>query len=183
MAFADPWASATQSGVMPIPDLLRGLEALVVAVVARDGALKDANRGFLLLMTRGTSAPEPADVRALFVSPTFDELDARPADPFNGTIYRGLLSFGTAGGKITSLRGAIYEHDGDYVLVAEHDIARLETLRATLLELQDDLAMKQRMIAHLEQRIAQIQELADAALRDRDTLLDALADQGVPRTD
>jgi hypothetical protein len=183
MAFADPWASATQSGVMPIPDLLRGLEALVLAVIARDGALKDANRGFLLLMSRGMSAPEPADVRALFVSPTFDELDVRPADPFDGTIYRGLLSFGTAGGKITSLRGAIYEHDGDYVLVAEHDIARLETLRATLLELQDDLAMKQRMIAHLEQRIAQIQELADAALRDRDTLLDALADQGVPRTD
>jgi hypothetical protein len=183
MAFADTWASATQSGVMSIPDLLRGLEAIVVAVVAREGGLKDANRGFLLLMTRSTSSPEPADVRALFVSPRFDELGARPTDPFDGTIYRGLLSFGTAGSKITSLRGAIYGHDGDYVLVVEHDIARLDTLRATLLELQDDLAMKQRHIAHLEHRVAQLQELADAALRDRDTLLDALVHRGIPKTE
>jgi hypothetical protein len=117
------------------------------------------------------------------VSPRFADLGARPTDPFDGTIYRGLLSFGAAGSKITSLRGAIYGHDGDYVLVAEHDIARLETLRATLLELQDDLAMKQRHIAHLEHRIAQLQELAEAALRDRDTLLDALAHRGVPRTE
>jgi hypothetical protein len=179
VAFADTWASASQSGVMPIPDLLRGLEAIVVAVVAREGALKDANRGFLLLMTRSTSAPEPADVRALFVSPRFDELGAWPTDPFDGTIYRGLLSFGTMGGKIAPLRGAVYGHDGDYVLVAEHDIARLETLRAAQLELQDDLAMKQRHIALLEHRIAQLQELAEAALRDRDTLLDALARRGV----
>ena len=182
MAFADSWASASQSAVMPIPDLVRGLEAIVVAVVAREGALKDANRGFLLLMTRSTSAPEPADVRALFVSPTFDELGARPTEPFDRTIYRGLLSFGTAGGKITSLRGAVYGHDGEYVVVAEHDIARLETLRATLLELQNDLAMKQRHIAHLEHRIAQLQDLAEAALRDRDTLLDALAHREVPTT-
>lgn len=180
MAFADGWANAAQPGAMPIPDLLRGLEAIVVAVVAREGALKDANRGFLLLMTRSVSAPEPTDVRALFVSPRFDELAARPTEPFDRTIYRGLFSFGTPGGKITSLRGAVYKHDGDYVVVAEHDIARLETLRATLLELQDDLAMKHKHIAHLEHRIAQLQELAEAALRDRDTLLDALAHRGVP---
>jgi hypothetical protein len=180
MAFADGWANAAQPAVMPIPDLLRGLEAIAVAVVAREGALKDANRGFLLLMTRSASAPEPSDVRALFVSPRFDELVARPTEPLDRTIYRGLFSFGTPGGKITSLRGAVYEHDGDYVVVAEHDIGRLETLRTTLLELQDDVAMKQKHIARLEQRIAQLQELAEAALRDRDTLLDALAHRGVP---
>jgi hypothetical protein len=39
--------------------------------------------------------------------------------------------------------------------------------------------MKQRHIALLEHRIAQLQELAEAALRDRDTLLDALARRGV----
>jgi hypothetical protein len=180
MAFADGWANAAQPGVMPIPDVMRGLEAVAVAVVTREGALKDANRGFLLLMTRSASAPEPSDVRALFVSPRFDELVARPTEPLDRTIYRGLFSFGTSGGKITSLRGAVYEHDDDYVVVAEHDIGRLETLRATLLELQDDVAMKQKHIARLEQRIAQLQELAEAALRDRDTLLDALAHRGVP---
>ena len=175
IAFVDTWASATTSETMPIPDLLRGLEAIVVAVIGRDGSLQDANRGFLLLMTGGASPPELSDVRALFVSPRFEEFVGRPNNRFESTIHRGVLSFGTPGGKITSLRGSIYWHGQDFVVVAEHDIGRLESLRTTVLELQDDLAMKQRHIMHLEHRIAQLQELADAALGDRDALLDALA--------
>ncbi len=177
IAFNDTWASASQSETMPIPDLLRGLEAIVVAVIGREGNLQDANRGFLLLMTGTELAPEADDVRALFVNPRFDEISARRADPFDGTVYRGLVSFGTRGGKTMSLPSAIYAHDRDFVLVAEHDIARLETLRRTILELQDDLAMKQGHILTLETRIAQLQDLADAALRDRDALLDALAER------
>jgi hypothetical protein len=175
IAFVDSWANATQSETMPIPDLLRGLEALVVAVIGRDGSLQDANRGFLMLMTASASSTEPSDVRALFVNPRFNELLERRPTRFESTIHKGLLSFGTPGGKMKSLRGAVHWHDQDLVVVAEHDIGRLETLRTTVLELQDDLAMKQRHIMHLEHRNNQLQELADAALRDRDALLDALA--------
>lgn len=184
VAFSDSWASAGQFATMPIPDLLRGLEAIVVAVIARDGALKDANQGFLVLMTgSGTSAPEPTDVRYMFVSPRFDEIAGRRTDRFDRTIYRGLLSLGAPGGKMTSLRGAIHSYGPDYVLVAEHDIRQLATLRGTVLELQDDLATKQRQILQLEHEIAQLQELADAALRDRATLLDALAHGAPARRD
>ncbi|HYN37875.1 MAG TPA: hypothetical protein VES39_01345, partial [Rhodospirillales bacterium] len=144
---------------MPIPDLLRGLEAIVVAVIGRSGDLKDANRGFLLLMTRSSATPQPADVRELFVSPRFADLAARRCDPFEGTIYRGLLSFGRTGTKVTALRGAVYGYENDYVLVAEHDIVGVETLRSTLLELQDSLAEKQRRIVHLEHQMARLQEL------------------------
>lgn len=177
VAFVDTWASASPSA-MPIPDLLRGLEAVVVAVIDRNGELKDANRGFLLLMTRSSSTPQPADVRGLFVSPRFDDLVARRSDPFEGTIYRGLLSFGRTGTRVTSLRGTIYGYDSDLVLVAEHDIVGIQTLRATLLEVQDVLAEKQRHIAHLEHEVARLQDLSDAAMRDRDTLIDALAHGG-----
>lgn len=173
--FADTWASASQSAAMPIPDLLRGMEAIVVAVIGRDGDLKDANRGFLLLLTRSSTSPQPADIRDLFVSPRFDDFVTRHSDPFEGTVYRGLTSFGRAGSKTTSLRGALYGYENDFVLVAEHDIVGVETLRATLLELQDALSEKQRRIVHLEHQMARLQELADAAMRDRDTLLDALA--------
>ena len=83
---------------------------------------------------------------------------------------------------MTSLRGAIYGHDDDYLIVAEHDIIALETLRTTLLEAQDELVEKQRHIAHLEHRLSRLQELADAAMRDRDTLLDALAQRSPPGT-
>ena len=174
-AFTDTWASTSPSATMPIPDLLRGMEAIVVAVVGRDGQLKDANRGFLLLMTRSATTAQPADIRDLFVSPRFADFSARRPDPFEGTIYRGLISFGSRGAKVTSLRGAIYVYDDDFVLVAEHDITGVEALRATLAELQDALADKQRRIVHMEYQMERLQELADAALRDRDTLLDALA--------
>jgi hypothetical protein len=169
----DLFASAVQTETISIPDLLRGLEAVVCAVIGRQGSLQDANRGFLLLMTR--SACAPGNVRKLFVTPKFEEFAARRIDSFDATIYRGLLSLGTLGGKVTSLRGAIYSQDGSYILLAEHDLTRVETLRTTVLELQDELAVKQGRIMHLEHRIAQLQELADAALRDRDALLDALA--------
>jgi hypothetical protein len=151
------------------------MEAIVVAVIGRDGELKDANRGFLLLMTRASTNPRPADIHALFVSPRFADFSARHPDPFEGTIYRGLITFGHSGARVTSLRGAIYGYEDEFVLVAEHDIVGVETLRATLVELQDSLAEKQRRIVHLEHQLARLQELADAAMRDRDTLLDALA--------
>lgn len=174
-AFADTWAGTSHTGTLPIPDLLRGMEAIVVAVIGRDGELKDANRGFLLLMTRASTNPRPSDIRDLFVSPRFADFSARHPDPFEGTIYRGLITFGRGGSRVTSLRGAIYGYEDEFVLVAEHDIVGVETLRATLVELQDLLAEKQRLIVHLEHQLARLQELTDAAMRDRDTLLDALA--------
>lgn len=163
---------------MPIPDLLRGLEAVVVAVMTGDGALKDANRGFLLLMSRALSSPEPSDIRALFLRPRFEDVTGGRTDPFEGITYRGLLSVGGKAGKVTALRGNVYAHGQEFVLVAEHDISGSEILRSTLLELQDDIDEKQRRIVDLENRIARLQELADAALRDRDTLLDALSRHG-----
>ena len=175
IAASDVLAGATPTSALPIPDLFRGLEAIAVAVITRQGALKDANRGFLLLMTRCSPVPEPSDVRPLFVSPRFEDIAARPRDPFEGTIYRGLLGLGSPSGKAASLRGTVYAHNSDLLVVAEHDIVRQEALRTTLLELQDDLAEKQRHIIHLEHRVARLQELSDAAMRDRDTLLDALA--------
>lgn len=179
MPFADAWGGGAYPAASSIPDLVRGLEAVAVAVVGSDGALKDANRGFLVLMTRLGNVPESADVTRLFAAPTFRELVDRPADPFESTIHRGVISFGGDGGRATSLRGTIYRLEGDLVVVAEHDVVGLTTLRSTLLELQDDLSEKLRQIVHLEHRVARLQDLADAALRDRDILLDALDQQAL----
>lgn len=182
-AMFDSFSGSTLTSPLPIPDLFRGLEAIAIALITREGALKDANRGFLLVMTRCSPVPEPNDVRGLFANPRFEDIIARTQDPFEGTLYRGLLSLGSPSGKAVSLHGSIYAHNGDLLVVAEHDIVRLETLRTTLLELQDDLAEKQRYIIHLEHRVARLQELADAAMRDRDTLLDALAHRGPGKGD
>lgn len=177
--FGDEWTgSAAHPATMSIPDMLRGLEAVVVAVMTAEGALKDANRGFLLLMSRTLPAPQPSDIRELFVNPRFDDATGGRSDPIEGTTYRGLLSVGGRNGKITALRGAVYAQGREFVLIAEHDVSGFDILRSTLLELQDDIEEKQRRIVDLEHRIGRLQELADAALHDRDALLDALARSG-----
>lgn len=147
----------------------------MVAHITSDGRLEDANRGFLRLMAENSSAPETQDVRALFASPRFDELAARRADPFDGSVYRGLFTFRMRADRVAPLRGAIYSHQSRYIVVAEHEIAQLQTLRTGILKAQDELAAKEQHVVHLETRVGQLRELADAALRDRDALLDALA--------
>ncbi len=108
----------------PIPDIVRGLDAIAVALLSREGGLWDANRGFLALL-RGTElSAAVADVSHVFVAPSFEALLARPADPVEGLVYRGVISLRDASGKVTPVRGAVFAHDRDLLLVAEHDIAR-----------------------------------------------------------
>ena len=111
-AFADTWASASQSAATPIPDLLRGMEAIVVAVIGHGGELKDANRGFLLLMTRSSTTP------SLRTSVTYSFPLGSRISPLGEPIRLKeryiVVSSASAVGlstKVTSLRGAVYGYE------------------------------------------------------------------------
>lgn len=53
-------------------------------------------------LLRGTElSGTVTDVRHVFAAPSFDALLARPADPVEGLIYRGVLTLREAGGKAT----------------------------------------------------------------------------------
>ena len=159
-----------------IPEVLRGLETVAIAVIGRDGALRDGNRGFLQLLARaGGDAPT---VRHLFVDPTFAQLAVKHPDPFEGIVYRGLLGLATGPGRSSRYRGTIYLHGRDLLVVAEHDIAELGALRARLERLSEDLAERHQAVLRLEEQLAQARELADSALKDRDILLQALSQAG-----
>ncbi|MFO1154957.1 MAG: hypothetical protein U1E42_15055 [Rhodospirillales bacterium] len=164
----------------PIPDVVRGLDAVAVALLSREGALWDANRGFLALL-RGTELSGAiADVGHVFVSPSFESLVSRPADPVEGVIYRGVFTLRDASGKITPVRGAVFIHDGDLLLVAEHEIAEVTTLRARLLAAEAELTVRDQEIERLRQEIQELHGLTEAALRDRDALLDAISGDATP---
>lgn len=158
-----------------IPDIVRGLNSVAVALLSREGMLWDANRGFLMLLRNVTFGENSVEIRAVFAEPTLDELVQRRPDPVEKVIYRGVLRVRDSEGKITPLSGAVFAYDDDLLFVAEHDTAELTTLRIKLLQAGDDVSVRDREIARLERELRQATELAEAALRDRDTLLDALS--------
>ncbi len=176
----DPLLGAATLATSPIPDVVRGLDAVAVALLSRDGELLDANRGFLALL-RGTElSAAAADIRHVCVSPSFETLVTRPADAIEGLIYRGVFSLRDAGGKITPVRGAAFAHHRDLLLVAEHDIAEVMTLRARLFTAEAEIASRDHEIERLRQEIQELRGLTEAALRDRDALLDALSGDSPP---
>jgi hypothetical protein len=116
---------AVEAPPRPIVDLLRTLKTVVVATFTRDGALLDANDGFLEAFGEDAITRYGADVRGLFVEPRFRQFTVRRASRGDSTVYRGHLEVGPAGGQVVSLTGTIYGTADALLLVAEHAPAHL----------------------------------------------------------
>ena len=161
---AEAWPGAR------IPEFVRNLMATAVAVISRDGILIDANRGFFVLMPETMTAADMLDVRDLFVNPRFDQFAVRcPRQP-GGAIYDGILNLGSIDETVTSLRGVLYSLQDSVLLVAEHEVAQLDLLRAKLLRLNDELAAEQRQLAAALRELKRQRARADEAVRDRDAI-------------
>ena len=165
----------------PIPAFVRDLAAIVVAVIGRDGVLGDANRGFLELMADPAPGKTAADVRDLFVNPRFFQFAARHTRRADRVVYRGILNLGRGDGRVVSLEGTVYAHDDGLLVVAQYDVAELERLNETLWRLNRDLEQYQRELVRLRRQVEHHKALAEAALGDRDTLLEALSPRDQPR--
>jgi hypothetical protein len=165
----------------PIPASIRDLAAVAVAVIGRDGTLRDANRGFFNLTANRDPGETTADVRDLFVNPRFYQFAARHTKRRDRVVYRGILNLGRGDGPVVSLKGTIYTHDDDLLVVAEYDVAELERLSATLWRLNQDLEENQHEVVRLRREVKHERTLAAAALRDRDTLLEALSPRNESR--
>jgi hypothetical protein len=148
---------------------------------SRDGVLWDANRGFLSLFVGSVAVGDLSDVRARFVEPTFEVLIGNLADPVEGVLYRGVLRLGDAAGKVTPLRGVLYSYGEELMLVAEHDVTSVATLRTKLLDLQDELAAREREVAAQRKENERLRKLVEAVMRDRDTLINAVSERSTRR--
>ena len=161
---AESWPGAR------IPEFVRNLMTAAIAVISRDCILIDANRGFFNLVPESMTAADMLDVRDLFISPRFEEFAIRsPARP-GGAIYDGIFNVGSIDDAVISLRGSVYAQSDSVLLVAEHEVAQLDLLRARLLRLNDELATEQRRLAAALREIKRQRSRADDAVRDRDAI-------------
>jgi hypothetical protein len=172
MHYRAPVASEWPGG--RIPDFVRDLTTVAIAVISREGCLIDANIGFTSLLPEGMAAADMRDVRDLFVNPRFDQLAMRRADATGVPVYRGILNLGSVGGTVCSVQGALYATTEDLLLVAEQEVAGLELLRVRVLRLNDELTEQQRQLANALNETRRQRQLAEAAVRDRDALYQKL---------
>lgn len=127
-----------------IPPLIRDLTAVVAAVLDRNGCCREANRGFAYLLNRDEPPAFGEPVGHWFVQPGFESLLAM-TDPAAGSdVFEGNLSLGDADHFLRTIRGRVQCQGDCLLLLGEHDIADLERLAASVLQLNDELAQTHR---------------------------------------
>jgi len=148
-----PLATSSQTDDAAIPALMRGLTAVVVAVLDVNGAYRDGNRGFAYLLDRD-EAPLPGEqIDHLFVQPSYPTLlEATDAAQGEGH-YVGLLSLGDIDRQVRTVRGQVQRRGDRLFLLAEHDVADLERLNATVLSLNEEMAEMQRDLVRTNRQL------------------------------
>lgn len=160
-----------------IPDYLSDLTAVAVARISRDGRLMEGNRAFFDLMADDMPTKAGTDVRDVFVNPRFDQFAGRgvPKGGSEHVIYEGILNLGRRNRRAVSLHGSIRADENALFVVAEHNVTVMEQLNVSLSILNGELADMQRELARLNRQLSHQQDLAEAALEDRNILLEALS--------
>ena len=136
-----------------IPPLIRDLTAVVAAVFDLTGCCREGNRGFAYLLDRDDPPAVGEQVGQWFAQPDFQHLLA-VTDPATGNdVYEGNLSLGDADRFLRTIRGRV-QRKGDYLLLlGEHDVADLERLAASVLQLNEDLAQTHRDLVRANRQL------------------------------
>ncbi|MCV2356308.1 EAL domain-containing protein [Paucibacter sp. B2R-40] len=138
---------------------------VVQARINARGELLQANAGFQHLLIGGApQAPACArQVRAIFQSPTLDELLELPMDA-TGQVYAGLLTLGWPTVSRHSLNGWVRREGDALLLMAEHNVNDWDHLQCKVLALNENLIDSQRALARANRNLTtRVMEL-DAAL-------------------
>jgi diguanylate cyclase (GGDEF)-like protein len=136
-----------------IPALMRGLTAVVVAVLDVNGAYRDGNRGFAYLLDRDESPLPGEQIDAWFVQPSFQSLLTATDAAHGEGHYVGLLSLGDVDRCVRTVRGQVQRRGDRLLLLAEHDVADLERLNATVLSLNEEMAEMQRDLVRTNRQL------------------------------
>ena len=148
-----------------LPPFLQELNSVVIALIDENGHVLAANQGFLRMAAPPDSLTQPWDVRALFVNPRLEDVQALV--PYHGgalLLYRGILNVAYDDQPSHALLGHIYRwQQGRLLVAAEYDVEGLEMLGATVMQLNAELAETQRQLLRanreLQRNEATIQEL------------------------
>jgi two-component system cell cycle response regulator len=129
-----------------LAEILRSFRAVALARIAHDGRLLDANQGFRRLMQGAANDGGEADVRPLFIQPSFAALTRNGASRASAT-YAGVLTLGSRLGNTWTLSGQFGVSGEGWLLVAEHDVEEIQRSSDLVLRLNDDLGESQRELA------------------------------------
>ena len=128
------------------PISLEPLLSVATATLDEHGGLIEANAGFLRLADLAGTQPAGARVDRLFIQPDFPALmRARP--DADGRVHLGLLTLGDYAGQTRTLHARIWREGTHLRVLAEYDIAGLERLNTTVLDLNRDYAQAQAELA------------------------------------
>lgn len=138
---------------LEIPWLLKELNTTIALITDSQGFVIDCNRGFNFLISseselkknRGQAIIEHDwNVRDCFVQPAFSDLVLFESQRIDEPVYQGILNIGDPDHMCRSITGSVYRHDNKILLIGEHDIADLEKLSSSVVELNNELAQAQR---------------------------------------
>ncbi|MCP5195880.1 MAG: GGDEF domain-containing protein [Gammaproteobacteria bacterium] len=125
-----------------LPLFLQGLSGVAIALLDENSRVLAANRDFLQLAPPPKTPGRIWNVSTLFVNPRLK--DVRALVPYHGgalLLYRGILNVALDGQPHRSLQGHIYRWQQNHLLVAaEHNVAGLEMLGATVMQINESLA-------------------------------------------
>lgn len=157
--------------ITPRPQFLEFLNAsasTMLAVFDADGALIEANRGFLAL-----AESLPAPPLALLVNPGSAELRRMPVMDASGLVYQGLMTIGNVDCDSDTWLGTVHRMGDELLVACERDVLADENLREELFRLAEEYAGKERELAKAHRELAR-----RAAEVERLTFTDALT--GLP---
>lgn len=121
-------------------------------MVDADGWLMDCNQGFRYLVGAELPSDGALNIRHLFVRPGFS--DFRAIGYSDGSVvYNGIMNIGDASRQVRSIFGNVYLRDDCFLIVGEHDVADLERLNATVIELNEELAGLQRELVRANREL------------------------------
>ena len=142
---------------------LENLLTVAAAVLDANGVLLAANQGFLRLLPPGF-AVSGARVTRFFIQPAFATLSAL-AEGADG--YRGLLTIGDRAGTVRTLRGRVWRTATEIRMLAEYDIAELEKLYDSMLDLNRESLLSEHAAAEANVALRHRQgQLLETALTD-----------------
>lgn len=154
-----------QSLSFPLPEaaaadfeFLGSFNAILAARIDEDGYVIAANRGFSRLLPNAALPVQArADVHAVFVSPTFDELlriHVNPSEP----LFQGILNLSDEHDVCRSFVGAVHRLDRQLLVLAEYDVDEMERLNAQVVDLNLELAELQRHLARTNRALKASEE-------------------------
>ncbi|MGX5175294.1 GGDEF domain-containing protein [Aliikangiella sp. IMCC44653] len=155
--------SKASSQPVKIPKLLKNLQSTVAALIDEQGFLIDCNLGFLFLVNQTDIPQQNWNVRDYFIQPVFSDFLNVHSNDLELPVYQGIMNVGEINISCRSINAAVYRYSGGLLLIGEHDIADLEKLSASVVELNNELAQSQRDLVkanrNLKRKEAKIEEM------------------------